>query len=206
MKLPSIALAATLTLAELCAAASAQQHFDQSGTLIGATASALSGPSSTLQLTSATTAYSSGQLIGSSATAGSVVVPSFSLLPTGDAARTNTTGLIPRLRLSINDSTSTAWGAVGIQIDLWSSAPTFSNGDRATWSVATGAASHLGAYSCTMSAEGGDGVYGECAPSVGQAPAYALGSSTIFWTAQTTSASGVTGASKVMTLKAEVLQ
>lgn len=203
MKLPSIALATVLTLAGLCADASAQDHYDQNGKLITATASALSAPSSTLQLTSATTAYSSGQLIGSSATAGSVVVPSFSLLP---AAPFNTTGFILRLRLSINDSTSTAWGAVGIQIDLWSNAPTFSNGDRATWSVATGAASHLGAYSCTMSAEGGDGVYGECAPTVGQAPAYALGASTIYWTAQTTSASGVTGASKVMTLKAEVLQ
>ena len=110
------------------------------------------------------------------------------------------------MRLSINDATSTAWGGVGVQIDLWSAAPTFGAGDRAGWSLSTGAAAHLGAYSCTMSAEGGDGVYAECAPAVGTAPAYVLSGSTIYWTAQTTSASGVTGASKTMALTAEALQ
>jgi hypothetical protein len=108
--------------------------------------------------------------------------------------------------VSINDWTSTAWGAVSIQIDLWSAAPTFSNGDRGTFAVATGSAGHLGAYSCTFSAETGDGVYAECAPNVGMVAATYVAGSAISWTAQAVGASGVTGASKTMILTAEVIE
>jgi hypothetical protein len=156
-------------------------------------------PTSTLTLPSTTTAYAAGQLIANSATAGSVVVPSFSIANSGGGAA------IPRLRLSTNDTTSTAWGAVNIQIDLWSAAPTFTNGDRGAFLPATGTGAHLGAYTCTMSAEYGDGAYAECAPLVGNfsLPALASGTS-IFWTMQAVSASGVTGASKVFTLTPEI--
>jgi hypothetical protein len=160
--------------------------------------SSIAAAASTLPLTAATTAYTSGLLIASSATAGSVVVPSITLPAQ--------TGFIPRLRLSINDATSTAWGGTSIQIDLWSSAPTFSTGDRTPFSIATGAASHLGSYSCTMSPEYGDGVYAECAPSVGATPSLSLSGTTVYWTAKTLSGGGVTAGSKVMTLTAEVVQ
>ena len=161
---------------------------------------AVSNPTSTLTMTSSTTAYSAGQLIASSATAGSIVVPYFSIINGGGGA------LIPRLRLSTNDTTSTAWGGVFIQVDLWSAAPTFTNGDRGTWSPATGTASHLGAYSCTMSAEYGDGAYAECSPAVGTVSAPALPTTAnIYWTLQAVTASGATGASKVWTLVPEVL-
>jgi hypothetical protein len=157
-------------------------------------------PSSTLTLPSTTTAYSAGQLIASSATAGSVTNPSFSIANSAGAA------LIPRLRLSTNDTTSTAWGAQTIQVDLWTASPTWTNGDRGTFSPATGTGSHLGAYSCVMSSEFGDGAYGECAPSVGSAPLAKLASgTTIYWSLKATTGSGVTGASKVFTLVAEVL-
>lgn len=157
-------------------------------------------PTSTLALPSTTTAYSANQLIANSATAGSVVVPSFAIATSAGSAA------ISRLRLSTNDSTSTAWPAVGVQVDLWLAAPTFTNGDRGTFAVATGSANHLGAYKCTMSAENGDGAYAECAPAVGSFSLPKLGSGTnIYWTLQTTSASGVTGASKVFTLIAELL-
>jgi hypothetical protein len=177
----------------------------QAGGAIGNTAftattsAALTNPTSTLTLTSATTAYGAGQLIANNATAASVVVPSFSIANSGGGA------LIPRLRLSVNDATSTAWGAVSIQVDLWSQAPTFSNGDRGAWSPATGTATHLGAYACTMSAEYGDGAFAECAPAVGSvsAPKLASGAS-VYWTLQAVAASGVTGASKVWTLTAEL--
>ncbi len=158
-------------------------------------------PTSTLQLTSATTAYSAGQLIASSATAGSVVVPSFSISAQYRSA------MIAGLRLAVADSTSTAWPAANVQIDLWSAAPTFNNGDRAAWSVATGSGGHLGAFSCTFSAFSGDGFYAECSPNVGNVRIPAnIG--TVYWTAQIAagSSSGVTGASKVMTLTAEVLE
>jgi hypothetical protein len=157
-------------------------------------------PTSTLTLTSTTSAYSSGQLVASSATAGSVVVPSFAIATSAGSAA------ISRLRLATNDSTSTAWGAVTLAIDLWSAAPTFTNGDRGAFAVATGTAGHLGTYSCTMSAEYGDGAYAECGPAVGtySLPKLASGTS-VFWTLRTTAASGTTGASKVWTLTAELL-
>lgn len=197
MKSPFLALAVSLAAISL---ASAQTHNDTGGTIIQAVGSSVGNPTSTLTLPSTTTAYSAGNLIANSATAGSVVVPSFTIQSPGSA-------LIPRLRLSTNDATSTAWGAVSIQVDLWSAAPTFTNGDRGAWSPATGTASHLGAYSCTMSAEYGDGAYAECAPAVGNVSAWKLANgTTVYWTLQAVGASGVTGASKVFTLTAEDVQ
>lgn len=155
---------------------------------------AITNPSSTLTLTSATTAYAAGQAITNSATAGSITVPSFSI--------PNAAGgfIQARGRLYINDPTATGWGGVIVQIDEWSAAPTYSTGDRTTVSYATGSAAHLASFSCTMSSVYGDGVYAECAPTVGTAPSIKLPSGTsVYWTAQAVGATGVTGASKVMT-------
>ena len=160
--------------------------------------SLIANPFSILTLTSATTAYSANQLIANSATAGQVTVPVV-ILP-------KPTTFIPRVRLSSNDATTTAWPAQTIQIDLWSSAPTFTNGDRAAFAVATGSANHLGAYTCIMSASNGDGYYAECGPAVGSAPAYALNTSSLYWTAQAITGSGVTGATKTLTLTIETLE
>lgn len=192
-------LAGAVALACLAAPAFAQVVYDVNGNPVNKVGSAVSNPTSTLTLTSSTTAYSSGQLVASSATAGSVVVPSFSL------PKNNVSALIPRLRLSTNDTTSTAWGAVGLQIDLWSAAPTFTNGDRAAFLPATGTANHLGAYTCTMSAEYGDGAYAECAPAVGTVAVVVAPGTVVYWTLQATAASGTTGASKAFTLTAEVM-
>jgi len=159
----------------------------------------VTNPTSLLQLTSATTAYAIGNLIASSATAGSVVVPSFAIATSGGAA------VINKLLLTSNDSTSTAWGSAQIQVDLWTTAPTFTNGDRAAFVVATGTAAHRAAFTCTMSPEYGDGVYGECTPNFGS-EAVKLGSgTTVYWTLQALTISGVTGVSKVFTLTAELL-
>ena len=162
--------------------------------------STITNPTSTLTLTSATTAYTAGQLIASSATAGSVVVPSFAIANSAGA------GAILRLRLTTNDATSTAWGGQTVQIDLWSAAPTFTNGDRAAFLPATGTAGHLASHSCIVSAEYGDGAYREGSPNVGSfaLPKLASGT-TIYWSAIATTGSGVTGASKVWTLTAEVM-
>lgn len=156
---------------------------------------------SSFTMTSSTTAYTAGQLIANSATAGNVVVPSFSLQ--------NITGpytAITRGRLQINDSTSTAWGGQTITIDLWSAAPTFTNGDRGAYSPATGTANHLGSLTCVMSAEYGDGVYSECSVATGNFISLGLGSSTpIYWSATATSGSGVTGASKTISFTPEIV-
>lgn len=195
------------TVAAILAAIPCQaaQNFDRSGQPAPPVSSALLAPTSTLLLTSTTTAYSAGQLIASNSNGTLLTVPSFTIpQPPGQTAQ----AFVPRVRISINDATSTAWPTVGIQIDLWSAAPTFSagNGDRSAFSPATGTGSHLGAYSCTTSPEYGDGVYAECAPLVGIAPAYVLPGSQIYWTAQATTASGTTGASKTMTLTAEIAE
>lgn len=160
---------------------------------------AITNPTSTLTLPATTTAYAVGSLVASSATAGSVVVPSFSI--------PNTAGgfYAPRMRLSTNDATTTAWGGAIVQIDLWSAAPTFTNGDRGAFAVATGSGVHLASYSCTLSAEWGDGAYAECAPLVGTTPTIRLASGTsVFWTLQAITVSGITGASGVFTLTAEL--
>lgn len=173
-----------------------QQVPGTAGTMSGS----ITNPTSTLTMTSATTAYTANQIIATSATAGSIVNPSFAILNSAGGAA------ISRLRLSVNDATSTAWGAQTIQVDLWSTTPTWTNGDRAAWALATGAAGHLGSFSCTMSAVNGDGVYAECSPSVGNFAGVKLASGTsIFWSLKATTGSGVTGASKVFTLTAELI-
>lgn len=154
----------------------------------------------TLTLPATTTAYTAGQLIANSATAGSVVNPSFGILYNAGGA------IIPRMRLTTNDSTSTAWGGQTIRIDLWTTTPTWTNGDRGAWSPATQTAAHVGSFSCTMSAEYGDGAFAECAPVVGSYVTVKLGGGTsVFVSLDAITGSGVTGASKVFTIAAEVL-
>lgn len=163
----------------------------------------LTNPSgSTLTLPATTTAYSAGQLIANSATAGSVANPSFAIANSGGGAS------IPRVRLMSNDNTSTAWHGVTVQVDLWSTTPTWTNGDRGVWLPATGTAGHLATYTCTFpSAEWGDGIATECGVNAGSAayPRLASGTS-IFWSLQAVTATpGVTGASKVFSLVPEIV-
>lgn len=159
----------------------------------------LTNPTSTLTLTATTTAYTAGQLIANNATAGSVTNSSFAIANTAGGV------YIPRLRLSTNDATSTAWGGQTIQVDLWSASPTWTNGDRAAWSPATGTGAHLATYSCVMSAEYGDGAYAECGVSPGNLATVRLASgTTVYWSLQAKTGSGITGASKVFTLTAEL--
>jgi hypothetical protein len=157
-------------------------------------------PSSTLTLTSATTAYTAGQLIANSATAGSVVVPSFSIANSGGYAA------VGRFEISTNDATSTAWGGQTISLDLWDAAPTFTNGDRAAFLPATGVGHHIALFTCVMNPEYGDGAYASCYPNVGSFVILHPSSGTaIYWSLTAQTGSGVTGASEVWTVKAELL-
>lgn len=165
----------------------------------GPNTASTTNPTSTLTLPATTTAYTAGQLVANSATAGSVVNPSFAIANSAGGAS------IARLRLSTNDTTSTAWGAQTIQVDLWTATPTWTSGDRGTWLPATGAAGHLGSYTCVMGTVWGDGVASECYPAVGNSSLPKLASGTsIFWSLQAVTGSGVSGASKVFSLVAEV--
>ena len=168
-------------------------------------------PSSYLALTSATTARAGGTLIANSATAGSVVVPSFPISAQFRSAMSS------GIRLAVNDPTSTGWGGTIVDIDWWGpTAPVFANGDRGAWSLTSGSVSgtgtagqtnHLASFTCTLSVVNGDGVYGECAPNVGNVRIPANLSS-VYWTARIDPASstGVTGASAYMYLSVEGLQ
>jgi hypothetical protein len=163
-------------------------------------------PTSTLTLPATTTAYTAGQLACTSATAGTC---NTALASTTFAIANSAGGAsISRLRLSTNDTTSTAWAGQTIQIDLWTAAPTFTNGDRGTWLPATGSASHLATFACTFPTPvWGDGLGTECQLSVGTGNSAnaKLGSGTsIFWSLDALTGSGVTGASKVFTLTAEL--
>ncbi len=155
-------------------------------------------PASTLTLTATTTAYSAGQLIANNATGASVTVPSFTIANNGGAA------WLQRLRLVSNDTTSTAWPSVIVYVDLWSAAPTFTNGDRTAYSP-TGAANWLATFVCTFSATiYADGIPATCVPLGGQGMLIKLSGQTLYWTAYAFTASGVTGASKTLTLTPEL--
>jgi hypothetical protein len=135
---------------------------------------------STMTLTSTTTAYTAGQLVANNGTAGSITNPSFSMPSAG--------GAIPRLRL-YSDDTGTGWQGATVQVDLWSSSPTWANGDHGTWKPATGTAAHLASYSCTFpSAVWGDGLATEC--SINQGNYASVIATTIYWSVEVTTASG----------------
>jgi hypothetical protein len=169
------------------------------------------GVSVTIALPSGTSARSAGTLIANSTTAASVVNPYFTI-PGGYSG-----AAIGRFRVSINDTTPTSWGSQTIQIDTWSASPTWANGDAGAWLPATGAASHLGTYTCVMygttAAVWGDGIAGECSinqgtyafSSVQQTNGAAPSLSRIYVSAQAVSGSGVTGANKTLTITPEFL-
>lgn len=192
-------LIASVVLLFSCTAAFAQGVVSGPSSATGSISpfSSPAGVNSTLTLTSSTTAYTAGQLIANNATAGSIVVPFFTI-PMGYK-----TAAITRIRLSTNDSTSTAWGAASITVDFWSAAPTFTNGDRAAFSPATGTALHLAAFTCTMSSEYGDGAYAECPITQGNFSVSGVTLGNIYWSLTATNGSGVTGASKVFTMTPE---
>ena len=135
---------------------------------------------STMNLTSTTTAYTANQLVANNGTAGSIINPSFAVPTAG--------GAIPRLRL-YSDDIGTGWQGATVQVDLWSSSPTWTNGDHAAWKPATGTAAHLASYSCTFpSAVWGDGLATEC--SINQGNYASVIATTIYWSVEVTAASG----------------
>ena len=105
-----------------------------SGTVTATSSAAITNPTATLTLSSTTTAYAANQLMCSSATAATCNTA----LAASHFAIANSAGgaYIPRLRLQIADTTSTGpYNGTIIQIDLWSAAPTFTNGDRGAYLI-----------------------------------------------------------------------
>jgi hypothetical protein len=158
---------------------------------------AITNPTSTLTRPANTTAYAANQLIASSTSAGSVVVPSFAIAISGGSAIT------ARLRLRTN--AVTGWGGVNFSINLWSVAPTYANGDGGAYAVSIGSANWLANFLIPSLQQFGDGAIGGGGLTSANEMAIKLGSGTaIFWDLQILSAATpVSG--QTLTFTAEVL-
>jgi hypothetical protein len=145
---------------------------------LGQTPGTLSAPTSTLTRPANTTAYagssSTPQLIASSTTAGSIVVPAFPVGLGGIAA-------IPRLTITTN--APSGWGGITLVVTLWAAAPTYSTGDGTSYTIATGAAARIAQYSCAL-LQAGDGASCNAAPIVGAAPIVKPGTAGVYWDIQ----------------------
>lgn len=141
---------------------------------------AITNPTSVLTRPANTTAYTANKLIASSTTAGSVVVPSFAIATSAGGV------IIPRVRLLSN--VTTGWGGVNLQINLWSAAPTFTNGDNGAYAVATGNAGWLANFLVSLT-QFGDGASGAGPLTGANEAVIKLASGTsIFWDLQILSA------------------
>lgn len=162
-------------------------------------------PSSVLTRPANTTAYAQNDIIASSTTAASTAVPSVNAARAGQVS-----GTIIRVRLYTN--VTTGWDASTFYVRLWTSAPTYTNGDNGAYAVATGAAYWLGTFSITL-AQVADGAYGAGVPTVGNGIPWqsvanpSVVPTVLYWDLQYTAAAGVTPTSgQTFTLVPEMLQ
>lgn len=122
-----------------------------------------------------TTAYAQNQLIASSTTAGTIIVPSFRIATSAAGA------CFQRIRLFTN--VTTGWDTATFAIRFWYTAPTYTNGDGGAYLPATGAAQFLGTFVAGIT-QYGDGASGEGVP-VNLNPVCVPGNNTnIFWDIQ----------------------
>ena len=154
-------------------------------------------PESTLIRPANTTAYAQNDLIASHVTAGSVVVPSFSVGAAGSAAE------IRRVRL-FTDALS-GWDAATFRIRLFSAAPTYTNGDNGAYARATGTNGLLAEFDVTL-VQAADGAYGFAAPVVGAAAVLRLSGRKVYWDVQYTAVGALTPISgQTLRLTAEIV-
>ena len=155
-------------------------------------------PSSVLTRPADTTAYTANDLVASNTTAGSVVVPSVTVMRSDGGGAS-----IPKLLLLSNHATGLS--GVGVTVRLWSVAPTYTNGDNGAYAVATGGAGYLGKFTGTFE-QFGDGAAAELVPAVGSFEAIKLAAGQLlYWDLQITSAA-TPQSGKTFTLVPQVLQ
>jgi hypothetical protein len=149
-----------------------------------------------------TTAYgTTGNIfIASTTTAGSVVVPSVTAARIAAGAF-----MLRRCRLLTNKTSG--WNGAILQINFWSTAPTYTTGDAGVWTVATGAAAWLGQMNVTLQ-QYGDGAIGAGVPGVGAELGIDLASGqAMFWDLFIVSTAALTPASgQTFTLIPEIYQ
>lgn len=138
--------------------------------------------SGTLTRPADTTAYAAADLVASSTTAGSVVVPTVTVARIAAGS-----GLIRSTLLKSNHTTGL--NAINFTVDLWTAAPTFTNGDNGAYAVATNGDKWLGSLSGTFR-QFADYASAMCAIDGGLPEiAFKLASGTdIYWTLRTNAA------------------
>jgi hypothetical protein len=148
-------------------------------------------PQSSFTRPANTTAYAQNNLVGTSTTAASCVVPSFA---TGS-------GPVSITRFRLTTDITTGWTAPTFNIRIWNVAPTYSAGDGSGYAIATGGASLLGTFSITL-AQFADAASG--AVTSFQPLQIAPLSGVIFWDIQYTASGSLTPISaQTFTLTAE---
>lgn len=137
----------------------------------------ITNPTSVLTRVSDTNNYAQNDLIATDTTAGSVVVPSITVARVASGSFT-----IPRARLYTGKTSG--WDQVLLRVRLWTTAPTYTNGDNGAYAVATGAAGFLGLFDFALS-QFADGAAATGVASSGAIPAIALASGqVIYWDLQ----------------------
>ena len=163
-------------LVALLSAVPALAQISPGGTVTASNSGIITNPTSVLTRPADTTSYSQNDLIASSTTAGSIVVPSFAIANAAGGA------IIPRIRLTTNKTSG--WDGVTLRVRLWSVAPTYTNGDNGAYAVATGGAGLLAQYDVTLQ-QFGDAASGNATPTVGTAAWIKLASGTaVYWDIQ----------------------
>lgn len=154
---------------------------------------------STLIRPADTNAYAQNDLIASSVTAGSVIVPNFGKIQ----GSTLNYEFFEIMRGILLTDIVAGFTTAQFHIDLWSAAPTFTNGDNGAYAVATGSQGYLGCLTTEVSSAyrvSGDGAFLDVKPG----NAFTAGASTesiqfpvndaaaIFWSMREIDATGFT--------------
>jgi hypothetical protein len=158
-------------------------------------------PSSLLTRPADTNAYVQNDLIASSTTAGSIVVPSFK------ASRgPGNSFFIRKARLYTNKTSGMS--TAQFLIEFWSAAPTLTNGDNGAYAIATGAANWMGKIQTDVMTQVADGAYCMGVPYTGSEIACdGDACQTLYWTLKEIDATGFTPASsQTFTLVPEIYQ
>lgn len=148
----------------------------------------------------ATIVVAPNSLIANNKTPGSITVP----LVTNLTRMLSGSSIIRRARLQTN--VTTGWDQSPVTVRLWSSAPTYTNGNFGPYAVATGAAKFIGQFNIILN-QFGDGASGQgVTPYCG--PVYETlvgsGNTTIYWDLQSTGASVNPVSAQTFTLTLEM--
>lgn len=153
---------------------------------LGLTGQNILTPTATFTRPADTTAYTSGDLIANSVTAGSVTNMSATVTRVAAAG-----GFIDSIHVMKSDKSVTT---CTIRVHVWNAAPTYvTGGDNSAMStvLATAALNHLGAFDAILTSAGADGAFGMALPqgTNGQPMPFKLASgSTLFFTLEAQSA------------------